>query len=63
MGHSIQPRKRNYVKGYGFLLFARNFGDKVGKKLIDIATMTGIATEKVASKKTVHKTFDYLILI
>ena len=26
--HSIEPRARKYVKGYGFLSFARNFSNK-----------------------------------
>ena len=28
---------RKYLKGFGFLSFARNFGDKYGKKLADTA--------------------------
>ena len=38
MRYSTEPRFRKYVKGYGFLSFARKFGDKYGKKLIDTAT-------------------------
>ena len=30
MCYSIEPRERRYVKGYGFLSFARNFNDKNG---------------------------------
>ena len=26
MRYSIEPRERRYVKGYGFLSFARNLG-------------------------------------
>ena len=33
MHYSIEPRERRYVKGYGFLSFARNFNDKYGKSL------------------------------
>ena len=33
MRYSIEPRERRYVKGYGFLSFARNFNDKYGKSL------------------------------
>ena len=32
---SIEPRERRYVKGYGFLSFARNFSDKYSKSLMD----------------------------
>ena len=38
MRYSTEPRFRKYVKMYGFLSFARKFGDKYGKKLIDTAT-------------------------
>ena len=37
MGFSIEPRERRYVKGYGFMSFARNFGNKYGKKLMNTA--------------------------
>ena len=32
MIYSLEPTHRRYVKGYGFLSFARKFGDKYGKK-------------------------------
>ena len=35
MRYSLEPNYRIYVKGYGFLSFARKFGDKYGKKLIN----------------------------
>ena len=37
MRYSIEPRERRYVKGYGFMSFARNFGNKYGKKLMNTA--------------------------
>ena len=40
---------------YGFLSFARKFGDKCGKKLMDTATKTGIDAAKTASKWVVQK--------
>ena len=36
--YSSEPKYRKYVKGYGFLSFAKKFGDKYYKKLIDTAT-------------------------
>ena len=42
MRYSLEPTYRRYVKGYGFLLFARKFTDKYGKKLMNTATKTGI---------------------
>ena len=34
MRNSLEAEYRKYVKGYGFLSFARNFGDKYGKSII-----------------------------
>ena len=28
MRYSVEPRKRRYVKGYGFMSFARHFSNK-----------------------------------
>ena len=33
MRYSIEPRERRYIKGHGFLFFARNFSNKYGKKI------------------------------
>ena len=38
--------------------FARKFGDKYGKKLVDAATKTGIDAAKMASKRIVQKTAE-----
>ena len=38
MRYSIEPKCRKYVNGYASLSFARKFGGKYGKKLIDTAT-------------------------
>ena len=46
MKHSLEPTYRRYVQGYGFLSFARKFGDKYGKKLMNTATKTGRNTAK-----------------
>ena len=32
MRYSLEPKYRKCVQGYGFLSFARKFGDKYGKK-------------------------------
>ena len=42
MRYSAEPRFSKYIKGYGFLLFARKFDDKYGKKLMDTGIKTGI---------------------
>ena len=41
-----------------FLSFARKFGNKYGKKLMDTATKTGIDAAKTASKIVVQKTAE-----
>ena len=41
MRYSTESKYRVYVTGYGLLTFARKFGDKYGKKLMDTATKTG----------------------
>ena len=58
MRYSTEPRYKKYVKGFGFLSFARKFGDKYGKRLMDTATKTGIDAAKTASKRVVHKTAE-----
>ena len=58
MRYSTQPKFRKYVKGYGFLSFARKIGDKYGKRLMDTATKTGIDAAKTASKRVVQKTAE-----
>ena len=51
MRYSSEPKFRKYVKGYSFLSFARKFGDKCGKKLLDTATKTGIDAAKMLQKE------------
>ena len=65
MRYSTEPRFRKYVKGYGFLSFARKFGDKYGKKLMDTATKTRIDAAKTSFQKSCakkcksYRTFDW----
>ena len=57
MRYSTEPRFIKYVKGYGFLSFARKFGDIYVKKLMDTATKT--ASERVV-QKTAEATGDLI---
>ena len=54
MRHLIEPRYRIYVKGYGFLYFAKDMGksvsNKYGQKLLDSAKMSTIDAIRTASK-------------
>ena len=58
MRYSTEPRLRKYVKGYGFLSFAKKFGNKYGKKLMDTTTKTGIDAARTTSKRIVQKTAE-----
>ena len=49
MRYLIEPKFRKYVKGYGFLPFAKKFGDKYGKKLMDTASKRVVQKSAVAS--------------
>ena len=53
MRYSTEPKYKKYLKGYSFLSFARRFGDKCGKKLMDTAEATGdLMGNKIADKTT-----------
>ena len=41
MRYSLKLTYRRFIKGYGFLSFARKFGDKYGKKLMNTGTKVG----------------------
>ena len=58
MRYSTEPKYRKYVKGYGFLSFARKSGDAYGKKLIDTVTKTETDAAKTTSKRVVQKTAE-----
>ena len=58
MRYSVEPKFRKCVKGYGFMSFAENFGNKYGKKLMDTATESGIDAAKTISKRIVQKTAE-----
>ena len=58
MRYSTEPKYRKYVKGYGLLSFAKQFGDKYGKNLMDTATKAGIDAAKTASNRVVQKSAE-----
>ena len=58
MRYSTEPKHRKYAQGYGFLSFAKKFGDNYGKKLMNTATKTGIDAAKTATKRVVQKTVE-----
>ena len=64
MRYSIEPRERRYVKGYGFLSFAKSIGkhlsNKYGQKLVDSAKISATDVLRTASKRAIQKTLKQL---
>ena len=58
MRYSIEPRDRVYVKGYGFMSFARSMSNKYGKKIVDTAKKSATDAIKTASKRAIQKTAE-----
>ena len=69
MRYSIGPRERRYVKGYGFLSFAKNLGthatkvaknlnNKYRQKIADSAKKSAADALKIADKRAIQKTAE-----
>ena len=56
MRYSIEPRERRFVKGYGFMSFARNRSDKYSKSLMDKGIDVSKTFAKTAGKKILKET-------
>ena len=67
MGCSVQPRYRIFVKGCGFLSFAKNISKNIGRntskglsgkycqKLLDHVKKSGTDALKISSKRIIQK--------
>ena len=55
--YSVQPRDRIFLKGYGFLSFAKNMGrvKQYSQKLIDHAKQSATDALKLLQKKRFKK--------
>ena len=51
MRYSLEPHYRRYVQGQGFMSFARNIGNKYGKKIFDKCIDVGKSMKKKYGKK------------
>ena len=51
---NLSSKNRNFVH----LLFARKFGDKYSKKLMDTVTKAGVDAPKTVSRRVVQKTAE-----
>ena len=58
MRYSIEPKDRVYMKGYGFMSFARSMSNKYWKKLVDTAQKSATDAIKTASKRAIQKTAE-----
>ena len=67
MYYSIESRERRYVKGYGFLSFAKNLGthatkvaknlnNKYDQKVVDSAKKSTTDSLKIRGKRAIQKT-------
>ena len=66
MRYSIEPRDRIYVKGYGFLSFAKNMGknlsNKYGQKIFDTAKKSTTDAIKLLLKEQFRKLQKQLVI-
>ena len=51
MRYSLEPHYRRYVQGQGFMSFARNIGNKYGRKIFDKNLDVGKSMKKKYGKK------------
>ena len=58
MRYSLEPLYRRYVQGQGFMSFARNIGDRYGKKILDNSLSAGKDFAKIAGKKVLNKSAE-----
>ena len=72
--YSVQPRHRTFVKGYGFLTFAKNMCKNIGKnisknfsgkyiqKLLDHAKQSATDAFKTTSERTIQNQQKQLVI-
>ena len=60
MRYSIEPRERRYVKGYGFMSFARNIKDKYRTSLRGSSKTFAKTAGKEILKETTKATGDLI---
>ena len=58
MRYSIEPRDRVYVKGCGFMSFARSMSNKYGKKIVDTDKKSTTDAIITASKRAIQETAE-----
>ena len=58
MRYSLEPSYRKYVQGQGFISFAKNIGNKYGKKILDKSIGVSKDFAKTAGKKALNKSAE-----
>ena len=58
MRYSIEHKDRIYVKGYGFLYFAKSMSNKYSQKIFDSAKESGAVAIKTDSKRAIQKSAE-----
>ena len=51
MRYSLEPSYRRYVQGQGFMSFAKNIGNKYGRKIFDKSIDVSKSMKKKYGKK------------
>ena len=58
MRYSLEPRYRRYVQGQGFMSFAKNIGNKYGRKIFDKSIDIGKNISNKYGRKILDKSMD-----
>ena len=58
MRYSLEPRYRRYVQGQGFMPFAKNIGNKYGRKIFDKSIDVGKKISNKYGRKILDKSMD-----
>ena len=58
MRYSLELQYRRYVQGQGFTYFARNIGNKYGRKIFDKSLDIGKSMKKKYGKKILDKSLS-----
>ena len=58
MRYSLEPGYRKYVQGQGFMSFAKNIGNKYGRKIFDKSIDVGKKMSNKYDRKILDKSMD-----
>ena len=58
MRYSLEPSYRKYIHGHGFMSFAKNIGNKYGRKIFDKSIDVGKSMKNKYGRKILDKSMD-----